>query len=100
MNAGDSERRYQLFAAGDGPRREAFLAEARARVPGRVHPLGHLDREQLADTLASVEAFVHRNPREPFGIGPLEATASGVARVALVGPDAGGVLTYAGGETA
>jgi phosphatidylinositol alpha 1,6-mannosyltransferase len=36
--------------------------------------------------------FVHPNPREPFGIGPLEAMASGVP---LVAPDAGGLLSYA-----
>ena len=97
LNVGGPAREYHLLVAGDGPRRETFVAEARARVPGRVHLLGHLDREELADTLASVDVFVHPNPREPFGIGPLEAMASGVA---LVGPDAGGVLTYACGETA
>jgi glycogen synthase len=36
--------------------------------------------------------FVHPNPKEPFGIAPLEAMASGVPTVA---PEAGGVLTYA-----
>lgn len=35
--------------------------------------------------------------REPFGIGPLEAMASGVA---VVAPNAGGVLTYASPRTA
>ncbi len=97
LNAGDPPRKYHLLVAGDGPRRKAFLADAGVRTPGRVHLLGHLHRERLADTLASVDVFVHPNPREPFGIGPLEALASGVA---LVGPDAGGVLTYACRETA
>src|SRR5262249_19094417 len=36
--------------------------------------------------------FVHPNPREPFGIGPLEAMASGAP---LVAPQLGGVLEYA-----
>lgn len=36
--------------------------------------------------------FVHPNPREPFGIGPLEAMASGVP---VVVPNSGGVLEYA-----
>ena len=35
--------------------------------------------------------FVHPNPREPFGIGPLEAMSSGVP---VVMPAAGGVLEY------
>jgi glycosyltransferase involved in cell wall biosynthesis len=35
---------------------------------------------------------VHPNAREPFGIAPLEAMASGVP---VVVPDAGGVLSYA-----
>ena len=41
--------------------------------------------------------FLHPNPREPFGIGPLEAMAAGVP---LVAPDQGGVMSYATGENA
>ena len=89
--------RYRLLVAGDGPLRERFVAEARRRTPGRVRLLGHLDADRLADTLANVDVFVHPNPREPFGIGPLEAMASGVAVVAA---DAGGVLAYASQQTA
>src|SRR5690606_12300152 len=47
---------------------------------------------QLARILASADMFVHPNPREPFGIGPLEAMASGLP---VVLPRAGGVLAYA-----
>jgi phosphatidylinositol alpha 1,6-mannosyltransferase len=39
-----------------------------------------------------VDVFVHPNPHEPFGIGPLEAMASGTP---LVAPESGGVLEYA-----
>jgi glycosyltransferase involved in cell wall biosynthesis len=46
----------------------------------------------LAEIYASCDVFVHPNPREPFGIAPLEAMASGLA---LVAPDEGGVTTYA-----
>jgi alpha-1,6-mannosyltransferase len=54
---------------------------------------GHVAaRETLARLYASCDVFVHPNPREPFGIGPLEAMASGVP---VVLPDAGGVLSYA-----
>ena len=95
--AADPGHDYRLLVAGSGPLREAFLARADRLAPGRVHPLGHLDRDGLADVVANVDVFVHPNPREPFGIGPLEAMASGVA---LVAPDAGGLLTYACGETA
>ena len=95
--AADPGHDYRLLVAGSGPLREAFLAHADRLAPGRVHPLGHLDRDGLADVVANVDVFVHPNPREPFGIGPLEAMASGVA---LVAPDAGGLLTYACGGTA
>jgi glycosyltransferase involved in cell wall biosynthesis len=40
----------------------------------------------------SADVFVHPNPREPFGIAPLEAMAS---RVPVVLPSAGGVQSYA-----
>ena len=50
------------------------------------------DRAELAKYYASADVFVHPNPREPFGIGPLEAMAS---RVPVVSPSAGGVLSYA-----
>ena len=92
LAAVDAAHDYRLLVAGNGPLREAFLAEAARLAPGRVHALGHLERDGLADVVANVDVFVHPNPREPFGIGPLEAMASGVA---LVAPDAGGLLTYA-----
>jgi len=38
---------------------------------------------------------VHPNPREPFGIAPLEAMASGTPTLA---PNAGGLLAYATNE--
>jgi hypothetical protein len=60
--------------------------------------LGHIkDPLRLADLLAKSDAFVHPNPREPFGIGPLEAMASGLP---LVAPNCGGVTSYANSENA
>ena len=95
--AADPAHDYRLLVAGDGPLGETFFADAGRLAPGRVHPLGHLNRNALADVVANVDVFVHPNPREPFGVGPLEAMASGVA---LVAPNAGGLLTYACGGTA
>ena len=60
-------------------------------LTGRVWLCGNLDRETLATFYASADVFVHPNPREPFGIGPLEAMSSGVP---VVMPAAGGVLEY------
>jgi len=41
---------------------------------------------------ANADVFVHPNPREPFGIAPLEAMASGIP---VVVPNRGGVLEFA-----
>jgi glycosyltransferase involved in cell wall biosynthesis len=55
------------------------------------------DRNVLRDLYANADVFIHPNPREPFGIAPLEAMASGTP---VVLPNAGGVLTYATGTNA
>lgn len=83
----------RLVIAGDGPQ-AASLRDVAARVaPGRVRFLGNIsDRRTLAAHYASADVFAHPNPREPFGIGPLEAMAAGVP---VVVPNAGGVLSYA-----
>lgn len=84
---------YRLIVAGDGMDRSALEAEALRRFPGRAVFLGHLNsREALASLCANCDVFVHTNPAEPFGIAPLEAMASGLP---LVGPNSGGILTYA-----
>lgn len=88
----------KLLIAGDGPGREEFLADARRRAPGRVVYLGHIaDRDRLADLYANVDAFLHPNPREPFGIAPLEAMAAGVP---LIAPNSGGVTAYSNSKNA
>jgi alpha-1,6-mannosyltransferase len=84
---------FHLLIAGDGPLRPRLERECRRRLPGAFHFLGHIsDREQLAGIYANSDFFIHPNPREPFGIAPLEAMASGLT---LVAPRTGGVSHYA-----
>lgn len=90
--------RYRLAIAGSGPQQEALRAECAARGLGHVVFLGHIgDRDLLADYFANADVFVHPNPREPYGITPLEAMASGLA---LVAPNEGGVTSYANASNA
>jgi glycosyltransferase involved in cell wall biosynthesis len=89
---------FRLVIAGDGPSLGPLLAVASRRAPGAVMAIGPIqERAQLASLYASADVFVHPNPREPFGIAPLEAMAS---RVPLVAPNQGGVMTYARHENA
>jgi glycosyltransferase involved in cell wall biosynthesis len=84
---------YSLIIAGDGPQRLWLMEQASKLAPGRIQFKMHFrDREEFAQELADADAFVHPNPREPFGITPLEAMACGVP---VVAPSAGGVLSYA-----
>lgn len=84
---------YRLRIAGAGDGKDELAAAAEARVPGRVSFLGQIaDRGQLAELYANADTFVHPNPREPFGIAPLEAMAAGLP---LVAPNSGGLLVYA-----
>jgi len=92
----ESPGMFHLIIAGSGPARAELERECERRVPGAIRFLGHIgDRDLLADILANCDIFLHPNPREPFGIAPLEAMASGLA---LVAPDAGGVTCYANGR--
>lgn len=91
--AADTSAEYHLVFAGDGPRAPWLKAASAEAVPGRIHLLGHIGgREELAGLYANCDALVHPNPKEPFGIAPLEAMASGLP---VVAPRAGGVLSYA-----
>ncbi len=86
-------RDIRLVVAGDGPLRAALEAQAVGHIPGRVLWLGHQASGRVfSELMASADLFLHPNPREPFGIGPLEAMASGVP---VIVPRSGGVLSYA-----
>ena len=91
----DTSRDFRLLIAGAGPETDWLAAQTAQYFPGKIVQLGHLDKEKLADYYANCDVFVHPNPREPFGIAPLEAMVSGAPTLA---PDAGGILSYATGE--
>jgi alpha-1,6-mannosyltransferase len=89
---------YRLAIAGEGMMRETLEAICRQRGIRNVVFPGHIaDRDRLADHYANADIFVHPNPREPFGIAPLEAMAAGLP---LVAPNSGGVSSYAGESNA
>ncbi len=98
----NSARDYRLLVAGDGIERRQWEKRCAQETPGRALFLGHInshnkDGHVLADLYANSDVFVHPNPREPFGIAPLEAMASGLP---LVAPNTGGVASYASAENA
>jgi alpha-1,6-mannosyltransferase len=91
-------RKYRLLIAGSGVLLEEMQRAAGQRGLNQVKFIGHIaDRDFLADIYANCDLFVHPNPREPFGIAPLEAMASGTP---LLVPNAGGVLSYANQDNA
>lgn len=93
--ARDPEKDYRLVVAGAGPKSDWLAQQTAKKIPGKIVQLGHLDKDLLADYYANADVFVHPNPREPFGIAPLEAMASGAP---VVAPNAGGILSYATDE--
>lgn len=91
--ARDSGENYCLIIAGDGPAAARLKTDLQEAAPGKFKFLGNLtDKSELADLYANADVFIHPNPREPFGIGPLEAMSSGTA---VVAPNSGGILSYA-----
>ena len=85
---------FHLVLAGDGPMRRELESGCRRDLPGAVCFLGHIgDREALAGLYANCDLLLHPNSSEPFGIAPLEAMASGLP---VIGPDSGGITSYAG----
>lgn len=95
--AKDAEKDFRLLVAGAGPEADWLKKQTEKYFPGKILQLGHLDKETLADYYANCDVFVHPNPREPFGIAPLEAMVSGVPTLA---PNSGGILSYATNENA
>jgi glycosyltransferase involved in cell wall biosynthesis len=84
---------FRIVIAGGGMLLEPLRRDCERRGLAHVAFLGHVaDREELANHYANADVFLHPNAREPFGIAPLEAMASGLP---LVAPAAGGVVSYA-----
>ena len=89
---------YRLVIAGEGMLLDAMRADCERRGLTHVIFFGHVaSRDALADLYANADIFLHPNPREPFGIAPLEAMASGLA---VVAPAEGGVTSYANAQNA
>lgn len=85
---------FSLTIAGQGTQ----LEEIQRRGLPHISFAGHVkSRERLAEMYSEADIFVHPNPREPFGIAPLEALAAGLA---LVVPNSGGVTSYANDDNA
>ncbi|MEZ5429500.1 MAG: glycosyltransferase [Pyrinomonadaceae bacterium] len=93
-----AKRDFRLLIAGDGPQSNWLRKKLQKYAPGKFKFLGHIaEKEKLADIYANSDVFFHTNPREPFGIAPLEAMASGTP---VIVPNSGGVLSYANNENA
>ncbi len=93
QNPDSEKRKYHLVIAGDGPKADWLIASLQEFASGQFSFLGHItEKEKLADLYANADIFIHPNPREPFGIAPLEAMSSGTP---VVVPNSGGVLSYA-----
>ena len=95
--ARDVSNDYRLLVAGGGPLGEWLSEQTDEHFPGKIVQFGHLDKETLSKYYANADVFVHPNPKEPFGIAPLEAMDSGAPTVA---PNSGGILSYATNENA
>ena len=91
----DKTKDYRLLVAGAGPLSEWLQEQTDKSFPDKIVQLGHLEKETLSKYYANADVFVHPNPKEPFGIAPLEAMASGAPTVA---PNSGGILSYATDE--
>ncbi len=90
---GELKDKCVLLIAGGGPTADKLRDEAEKKMPGKIQMIGHItEKSRLADLFANCDAFIHPNPREPFGITPLEAMASGLP---VVAPNSGGLLSYA-----
>jgi glycosyltransferase involved in cell wall biosynthesis len=73
----------RLVIAGGGPRRAEYEAlAARIGVADRLHLLGDVTRDDIADLLAASDLFVFPSVWETFGLAAVEAAMAGLPIVA------------------
>jgi glycosyltransferase involved in cell wall biosynthesis len=73
----------RLVIAGEGPLRGNYTALAQQLgVSDRLHLLGDVTRDDIADLLAACDLFVFPSTWETFGLAAVEAAISGIAIVA------------------
>lgn len=100
MRAGDKRDSYRFLAAalqrlghlawrltvvGDGPERAGVEADFAGLPRDRIHFAGALSSAEVAQGLTAADVFVWPGFNEAFGIGYLEAEASGLPVVAIRG---------------
>jgi alpha-1,3-rhamnosyl/mannosyltransferase len=78
----------------DDPNLPALLASSSAA--SRIHLLGYVDDETLADLYRGADCLLHPSRYEGFGLPPLEAMASGVPVIAARGTATEEVVGNAG----
>ncbi|MFO7171402.1 MAG: glycosyltransferase family 4 protein [Bacillota bacterium] len=84
----------RLALAGDGPLRPHLEARvADLGLGGRVHFLGAVPPEAMADCYAGADLFVFASTTETQGLVILEAMAAGLPVVAVAGPGVEDVVT-------
>jgi glycogen(starch) synthase len=78
-----ADRTADLVIGGAGPALEHLEAQAEeSGIADRVHFVGRLTREQVAEAMAAAAVFVMPSRLEPFGIVVLEGWRAGTAVVA------------------
>ncbi len=78
-----TERTADLVIGGSGAASEGLEAQAeQSGIGDRVHFVGRLSREQVAEAMSRAEVFVMPSRLEPFGIVVLEGWRAGTAVVA------------------
>lgn len=91
----------RLVIAGDGPRRAEYeTLAARIGVADRLHLLGDVTRDDIADLLAASDLFVFPSVWETFGLAAVEAAMTGLPIVAADLPVLREVLSSNCGATA
>jgi glycosyltransferase involved in cell wall biosynthesis len=84
----EAERDFDVVIAGSGPAAaELGQQVADLGLAGRVHLLGRLNRQEVAEAMAGARVFVMPSRLEPFGIVVLEAWR---AEVAVIASSSGG----------